>query len=114
MGIRFEDRFEHFGNMAPQVLFALARNESAIREYRKCAVEILLYEKHKLAEHPDLAQFVAELKAQTPAVIHESEVAEKEEVAPVVAQKEEAGPFKASVTTATLHADDVIETADKK
>lgn len=47
-----------------QVLFDLARNESASKEYRKAAVRLLIDGGHRQAEHPELRELVLEIKAE--------------------------------------------------
>lgn len=85
------------------VLLALARNESADPAYRKAAVEHLIEKGYiREANHPELTMLVAQ-------VMREREA--KDEVQSIVESAVEAPleSMKASVTTATMYADEVVE-----
>lgn len=52
------------GHLSPEVLRDLARNESASKEWRKAAVELLILKNHPHAQHPELRELVLELQAE--------------------------------------------------
>lgn len=54
----------HIGNLTPEVLRDIARNESAAREWRKAAVKFLLDRGHEYANHRDLSEILAEIKSE--------------------------------------------------
>src|SRR5260221_7425960 len=54
----------HLGHLPGHVLFSLARNESASREWRKAAVELLLDGNHKEASNPDIRELVLQINAE--------------------------------------------------
>lgn len=102
----YEQRHEQFGHLPGHILYSLAANESAEWRFRKAAVELLLELKSDLANKPELAVLLAEVKTDRYA---------KDEVTDIVetaiesslddhksAENEESGPHKASVTTETL------------
>ena len=86
-----------------EILFSLARNESGLPEFRKAAVKIMLDKGFKQAGHPELSLFVAEIRKEQEA---EGEVEAIVEAA--IEQPIPPGPFRASVTTKTMQADEVI------
>lgn len=123
MGYQWKDRYEVFGHLGEDQLFALARNDSAKPEVRKLAIELMLKKNYKKARHPDISVVLADFLADVAEVEHESEVAappispvstqlvpaEKAVEPPVVAEivpiaeaEEPAGPLKASFTTASF------------
>jgi hypothetical protein len=63
------------------ILFDIARNESASEEWRKAAVKLLRKKGYKQAQHPELAFIVRELEKE--------ELAEKEVIAVVESAVEE-------------------------
>ena len=71
----FAQRDTHLGGLPGHVLLDLARNESAPREWRKAAVELLLDKGFAQANHPELTAVVMEIRAERKA---------KEEVVAVV------------------------------
>lgn len=121
----FEQRQDQFGHLPAQILFDLARNEAATREWRKAAVEFLLDRNATQASHPELAALVMEIKAErvakreVEAVVEsavEGELETEFHVPSVPATLpphsgetlKVAGPFSASITTASLTGDDEI------
>jgi|SRR5581483_5334152 len=95
----YEQRHEQFGHLPQQVLLDLARNEGATREMRRAAVEIMM-EKGFNVSHPDLALLVLEIKSAQDAKQEVEAIAETAVEGELEA--EQTGPFKASVTTASL------------
>lgn len=114
---------ENIKHLPAQVLFDLARNESASKEYRKAAVKMLVDAGHQKAQHPELRELFLEIKAEKDA---EKEVesivadAEPEDHAPSSVEDITAVPLskadvdsadfgyaKASITTASLGAPEV-------
>jgi hypothetical protein len=100
----------HLNHLPGQILFDLARNESASREWRKAAVELLIDKKCPQANHAELAVLVKEIHAEREArneVESVVETAIEEEI-----QSPEAHPFlsamRASVTTKSLGLPDPI------
>ncbi len=94
---------EDLANQPEFVLLSIARNQSASPEYRKAAVEHLIekgYERE--VNHPDLTMLVVQVKREREA---------KDEVQAIVESAVEAPlePMRASVTTATMYADEVVE-----
>ena len=75
---------DHILHLTGEVLRDLARNESASREMRKAAVEILMDKNHPFAGHPELRLYVLEIQAEREA--------KKEVEAQVEAQIEHAEP----------------------
>lgn len=102
----FEQREDHLGHLPGHILFDLARNEAAPREWRKAAVELLIDKNYPQAKHPDLALLVLEIKNERTA---------RGEVEAVVESAIEGeishytGPFKASFTTRSLVGGDEID-----
>ena len=97
---------EQIQHLPETILFDMARNESAVWEFRKAAASLLLDKKYKKADHPDLSQLVAEIR---------KEQALKDEVESIVEAAIEqpipSGPFQASVTTQTMQSEDIIRNA---
>jgi len=54
----------HLGHLPGQILLDIARNESAQREWRKAAVELMIDKGFSQAKHPELQSFVAEIAAE--------------------------------------------------
>lgn len=54
----------HIGNLTPEVLRDIARNESATRAWRKAAVKFLLDKDHAYANHRDFYDILAEIKGE--------------------------------------------------
>jgi hypothetical protein len=81
----------HLGHLPGHVLFALARNESASREWRKAAVELLLDGNHKEASNPYIFELVMQIKAERQA---------KTEVQAVVESAVEAEVFEENADAA--------------
>lgn len=55
---------EQIQHLSPDVLFALARNESGLPEFRRAATEMLMNKRHALANAPELAALVSEIKRE--------------------------------------------------
>lgn len=89
------------GHLPGNMLLDIARNESASREWRKAAVEILIDKKCPQANHPELYALVLDIKAERGAKQEVEAVVESalEEPHPETGH----GALRASVTTATLH-----------
>jgi len=60
----FAQRDAHLGGLPAHILLDLARNESAPREWRKAAVELLLDKGYAQANHPELMAVRMEIKAE--------------------------------------------------
>lgn len=91
MATKSEDRYEQLGHLGDDQLLHIARNESAIHDYRVTAVEILKQRNSPKANHPEVPVvdgFPEVGVYPLPEVAHESEI--------------ESGPLKASVTTETM------------
>jgi len=87
------------------VLLSIARNQSASPEYRKAAVEHLLEKGYtREANHPDIDMLVAQVRREREA---------KDEVQSIVEAATETPmePMRASVTTATMYADEEVPKA---
>lgn len=93
----WDDRDAHLKEFPDHLLFDIARNDSAQRPYRRHAVEILVVRKSPRVKHPDLADLVAELEIELDGI-------QFEHPAP-----SGPGPLVASVTTASMQADDVVQ-----
>ena len=65
----WDNRRDLYSEFTPEVLFAIARNESAAPKYRKFAVELLLESKHSFAKHPDLRDFVKEIEVEYEGIV---------------------------------------------
>lgn len=122
----YEQRDAHLGHLPGQILLDVARNEAAPREWRKAAVQIMLDKNCHQASHPDLAFLVIEIQAEAEAKAEVESVVESAIEGPLQvdtavptqvlpAEKPltfhimdlqqplaQIGPFKASVTTASL------------
>lgn len=104
--LMYEQREAHLGNLPPQILLDLARNEAATREWRKAAVQLLLDHNFSQAAHPDLATLVME--------INNEHTAKHDVQAVVESAIEEELPFAASVTTRSLVHDDIIDNVSRQ
>lgn len=104
--LMYEQREAHLGNLPPQILLDLARNEAATREWRKAAVQLLLDHNFPQAAHPDLATLVME--------INNEHTAKHDVQAVVESAIEEELPFAASVTTRSLVHDDIIDNVSRQ
>ena len=85
------DHYAHLKTFPDSVLRDLARNESAPRDYRKFAVELLVNRRSAFAKHPDLREFVAELEVELDGIDFEPRATEPGP-----------GPLSASITTKTM------------
>jgi hypothetical protein len=98
-----------------QILFDLARNDAASREYRKAAVELLYDRQYRQADHPELALMLAELKAERSAKSEVESIVESaiEDTLPNLPPAEKnpvsIGAPSASFTTKNILGDDVIQ-----
>ena len=104
----FEQREAHLGHLPEQILFDLARNEAAPREWRKAAVEIMLDKNFVKVNHPELAWFVSEIQQARSARQDVEAVVETAIEAPLP----EANTPSASVTTATLQQPEIVRNAN--
>ena len=107
MSVQKQSASEQIQHLPEAILFDMARNESAVWEFRKAAASLLLDKRYKKADHPDLFQLVAEIK---------SEQALKDEVESIVEAAIEqpiptSGPFRASITTQTMQQPDGVDNA---
>ena len=93
------DHNAHLKSFPDPLLRDIARNESAPRDYRKAATEVLLARKSPLTRHFDLREFVEELEAELDGIQTEFPAPEEPKLV------EPSGPFKTSVTTATMFGD---------
>jgi hypothetical protein len=92
-------------NFPEFVLFDLARNESATKEWRRAAFILLLERKSKKAYYPELRELRFEIEAEQRA---------KQEVESLVEsavndhrpEPDSGGPFRTSVTTKTMYQDE--------
>ena len=87
--------------MPASILFDLARNESASREYRKAAVRLMLKHGYPKTDHPELLLLRQEVEAEVAAEREVTDIVETAIEAPLPA-KEEFGALKASFTTRNL------------
>jgi hypothetical protein len=136
----WQQRDLHLGHLPGPILRDIARNESASYEWRKEAVRLLLEKKLPEAGHPDLSLFVSEIRGEQEARSEVVAVVESAIEAPLdgtqltgdpsrdnqmvpdtalvsKSQKkrkavQSAGPFTASVTTATMFQDEVVRKVD--
>jgi hypothetical protein len=88
----WDDRFEQLQHLPDNILFDMARNESAAHNFRLFAVELLVVRKSPRIKHPDIRGLVEELEIELDGI-------EFEHPAPGP------GPMVASVTTATMWAE---------
>jgi hypothetical protein len=126
--LNIQDPREDLIGLQEEQLFALARNDAAQWLYRKVAASLLKEKGLLKANHPEIAHVLAASLADVVAVSHESEVSaiaestpKAESVAPISADivtkppvsegfdEKNSGPFKASVTTATMSVDTVVQ-----
>lgn len=113
MGIKWEDRYEQLGHLPEHTLYDLARNQSADIKFRQVAAEIMVMKGFAKSNTPE----VQALLPTTPApVIHESEPTLLPSLVKIGGGssvehsdlKEYTGPFKASVTTESLHQPEIV------
>ena len=90
----WDDRGAHLAHLPDGVLRDLARNESATRDYRRFAVELLANRKSEMVKHPEFAPFLLELKIELEGIEFESPVSG-------------GGALIASITTETLYVGDI-------
>lgn len=92
---------DEISHLPGQILFDIARNDSAIPEYRNAAVEILVEKKYPQADNPELAAIVAIVKERLKAKADVTDIVETaiEQPLPDISPS----VFKASVTTETLN-----------
>lgn len=105
---------EQIQEMPGQVLFSLARNESASPEFRKAATEILLDRGFPQAHHPELVLIVHDIRKEREAR-HEVEAIVESAIEgeiPVAATVPAPSPFRASVTTASMQLDTIVQNSD--
>ena len=86
----FSDNWQHLATLPDYVLFDIARNESAQRDYRLKAVEHLYVRKSPKVKHEDLRHLVHELKIELAGI-------EFDHPAP-----SGPGPLVASITTESM------------
>ncbi len=99
----FNQRWDHMKYLPAQILLDLARNEAASREWRKAALQLLIENHYPQANHPDLGVLRLEIEMEHTA---------KDDVRAVVESAIEGEipehTLSASVTTASLQQDDVV------
>jgi|HubBroStandDraft_1064217.scaffolds.fasta_scaffold40884_4 hypothetical protein len=131
----FAQRNDQLGHLTGPILRDLARNESASREWRKAAIELMLDKGCVEVNHPDLFALVMEVKSQREAKDEVQSIVEAAIEAPLdeagmilkpwplanhpapqplkdlagqVAIVQPTGPFKAGFTTANLTQDETV------
>lgn len=103
---------ESISHLSGEILFSLARNPSASKEYRKAAVEFLIDRYHYQANDPELSGFVAEIEKERAAREEVQDVVETAIEAPIPIEKVMEGirgALQASVTTATLFGPEIVQ-----
>lgn len=92
------------------ILLSLARNESASREWRKAAVELMLDKGYKEANHPDLNMILLEIQGERRARQEVEAVVESaaESELPDQDDSPSGGALQASFTTSTMQQDTTI------
>lgn len=103
---------EQIQEMPGQVLFSLARNESASPEFRKAATEILLDRGFPQANHPELVLIVHDIRKEREARHEVEAIVESAIEGEIPATAPAPSPFRASVTTATMQLDTIVQNAD--
>lgn len=109
MGIKWEDRYHHYGGMREDTLFDIARNESAMPDHRKVAVEIMILNGFQKANHPEVLAIKQQILAERAAdpipepILHETELSPLGVIKPLVIPSN--GALTASVTTKTMFED---------
>lgn len=114
----YEQRDVHLGHLPGPILRDIARNDSAPREWRRAAVELMLDKKCPEVNHPDLADLLREVRAQHDAKDEVQSIVESaiegplDDMPDVVeaheSQRPVTGPFTASFTTHSLYQDDIV------
>ena len=99
---------EQISHLPGEILFSLARNDSASPDFRKAAVQLLLEKGCHQANNPELAVMVAEVKRSYDAKVEVEAIVES-----AIEAELPSGPFRASVTTQTMFADPIIQNASK-
>ena len=92
----FSDQYRHLKHLPDYVLLDIARNESAQRDYRLFAVELLQARKSEKITHPEVQHLVQELEIELDGLVFEHPAPPS------------TGPMTASVTTATMFADNPV------
>lgn len=64
------------GDLTPEVLRDIARNEAASREWRKAAVKFLLTRGHIFVNHHDFSELLAEIKSEQEAELEVQAIVE--------------------------------------
>lgn len=95
----YEQRYEQLGHLPGDILFDLARNESAEWRFRKAAVEIMLEHGFPQAYKPEIAAVLNEVKEDQSTKEEVRDIVETATETPLVPNY---GPLFASVTTETL------------
>ena len=85
--------------MPANILFDIARNPSASREYRKAAIRLMLKHGYQKTDHPDLFLVKQEVEAEMAAEQEVTDIVEQAIEEPLPVKQEETGPFKAGFTT---------------
>jgi hypothetical protein len=94
----WDDKWHHLQHLPDGVLRDLARNESAARDYRRFAVELLANRKSEMVKHPEFAPFLLELKIELEGIEFESPVSS-------------GGALIASITTETMFCEEIVLSA---
>lgn len=102
---------ERIKHLPGQILFDLARNQSANHYWRKAAVELLIDNHYPQAKHDELLSLVFEVEAERRAKAEVESVVETAIEAPVSRFDEPVDPsaLKASFTTASQTQEEVIQ-----
>jgi hypothetical protein len=95
----YDQRDVHLGHLPGPILRDIARNDSAPREWRRAAVELMLDRKCPEVNHPDLAELLREVKAQREAKDEVQSIVESAIEQPLEDDTPAPGPFVASFTT---------------
>jgi hypothetical protein len=118
----YAQRNDQLGHLTGPILRDLARNESATREWRKAAIELMLDKGCHEVNHPDLFALLMEVKSQREAKDEVQSIVESAIEAPLddtpsqgaidghkaSLQEQKTGPFKAGFTTANLTQDETV------
>jgi len=134
----WEQREDQFGHLPGPILRDLARNDSTPHAMRKEAVRLMIDKGYPEASHPDLVMFVSEIRSEqeardevvsvvesaieeplpevvnTPLVMNVPNPPQKPVTVRVKKQMQAAkpaGPLSASVTTATMFQNEVVQNA---
>lgn len=106
---------EAVSHLSGEILFSLARNTSASKEYRKAAVELLIDRNHYQANDSELVWLKMEIEKERAAREEVQDVVETAIEAPITSVQTVQAPtgaLQASVTTATLFEPEIVQNAN--